>query len=435
MAFNILNSVDIAYDNKVYGNIIDPYEWNQNFIVAEGGINNNVVNTNDNFTLLSSSFGAAEIGSKAIESIGETTDSNVAVQLTTIANKIANSYTKEEVTAIINALKNSIINKISYDGSNGKFTITYEDGDSYVIDTNLEKIPESVSLVEDTANKKVYLRITNTDGSYTQADVTDLLNIYTFNSTSEIQVADSGDNTYSFSLKDGSIGVEKLSLSMITQLEGYVNAASISAASASSFSDSAANSANSASNSALSSNTAKLLAEGYKDNANDAALLAKGHSEEASASAIESRSWAVGGTNTRTGEDTNNAKYWSEKAMEIAGGDFVTNSEFGTYKNESEDALNKKVGYEDIVNDLLQTTSGKVLDATQGYVLYEKILNFDCGYFENVAEHAETADTHSNLFVDGNAVETSLFNEDLYQHIVDADTHQNLNIDGGEMNG
>lgn len=32
------------------------------------------------------------------------------------------------------------------------------------------------------------------------------------------------------------------------------------------------------------------------------------------ASAVRSESWAVGGTNTRSGEDTNNAKYWAEQA-------------------------------------------------------------------------------------------------------------------------
>ena len=42
-----------------------------------------------------------------------------------------------------------------------------------------------------------------------------------------------------------------------------------------------------------------------------------------------SESWAVGGTGIREGEDTNNAKYWSEKAKETAGGEFVPTSEKG----------------------------------------------------------------------------------------------------------
>lgn len=40
----------------------------------------------------------------------------------------------------------------------------------------------------------------------------------------------------------------------------------------------------------------------------------------AAASATLSESWAVGGTGTREGEDTNNAKYWAEQAQSIAQG-------------------------------------------------------------------------------------------------------------------
>lgn len=37
----------------------------------------------------------------------------------------------------------------------------------------------------------------------------------------------------------------------------------------------------------------------------------------------EAQSWAVGGTNMRAGEDTNNAKYWAGQAASIAGGNSV----------------------------------------------------------------------------------------------------------------
>ena len=37
----------------------------------------------------------------------------------------------------------------------------------------------------------------------------------------------------------------------------------------------------------------------------------------------EAQSWAVGGTNTRPEEDTNNAKYWASQAANIAGGNSV----------------------------------------------------------------------------------------------------------------
>ena len=50
------------------------------------------------------------------------------------------------------------------------------------------------------------------------------------------------------------------------------------------------------------------------------------------------QSWAVGGTGTRPGEDTDNAKYWAEKAQAVVGGDFATKVEaqgYVTAHNES----------------------------------------------------------------------------------------------------
>ena len=79
---------------------------------------------------------------------------------------------------------------------------------------------------------------------------------------------------------------------------------------------------------------AKSAAESARDAAQNAEAAAEGHSSAAagsaqsaaqSASEVEdeatlARSWAVGGTGTREGEDTNNAKYWSDNAQSIAGG-------------------------------------------------------------------------------------------------------------------
>ena len=49
----------------------------------------------------------------------------------------------------------------------------------------------------------------------------------------------------------------------------------------------------------------------------------------------------MGGTGTRPGEDTNNAKYWAEHAEAVAGGDFATKVEaqgYVTAHNENVDA-------------------------------------------------------------------------------------------------
>lgn len=45
---------------------------------------------------------------------------------------------------------------------------------------------------------------------------------------------------------------------------------------------------------------------------------ARGYAREAGEQAVASESWAVGGTDSRTGEDTDNAKYYSEQAAQSA---------------------------------------------------------------------------------------------------------------------
>lgn len=78
-------------------------------------------------------------------------------------------------------------------------------------------------------------------------------------------------------------------------------------------------------------------AKGYSESAADDAETASESKDTAVASATLSESWAVGGTGTRAGEDTNNAKFWCEQAEEIVGGDFVTHTEFN---NHTEDTNN-----------------------------------------------------------------------------------------------
>ena len=48
--------------------------------------------------------------------------------------------------------------------------------------------------------------------------------------------------------------------------------------------------------------------------ARDKAAEAANSASDAADSAVLSESWAVGGTNTRSGEDTNNSKYWAEQS-------------------------------------------------------------------------------------------------------------------------
>lgn len=117
----------------------------------------------------------------------------------------------------------------------------------------------------------------------------------------------------------------------------------------------AAGSAESASASAKTAQSASRNAGTAASTASSAAASASGSASQAQASAAAAaqsaasvdginktaQSWAVGGTGTREGEDTNNAKYWAEQAQAVVGGDFATKVEaqgYVTAHNRSADA-------------------------------------------------------------------------------------------------
>lgn len=90
--------------------------------------------------------------------------------------------------------------------------------------------------------------------------------------------------------------------------------------------DSATASARSATNAATQAAAAQAAAEGIGAIADAASASA----QTANRNAILARSWAEGGTGTRTGENSNNAKYWCEQAQAIVGIDVFTGATAST---------------------------------------------------------------------------------------------------------
>ncbi len=104
------------------------------------------------------------------------------------------------------------------------------------------------------------------------------------------------------------------------------------------------NASSSAQTAQSAASTASAAAEAASGSASQAqASAAAAAQSAASVDGINktAQSWAVGGTNTRPGEDTDNAKYWAEQAQAVAGGDFATKVEAQGYvatHNQSADA-------------------------------------------------------------------------------------------------
>lgn len=93
-----------------------------------------------------------------------------------------------------------------------------------------------------------------------------------------------------------------------------------------------------------SAQSAKTAAESAKSAAAGSAQSAGASAQSAQASSKLSESWAVGGTGTRTGEDTNNAKYWAEQARNAAGGVSSFNGRAGAVTPQSGDYTAAMVG-------------------------------------------------------------------------------------------
>ena len=105
--------------------------------------------------------------------------------------------------------------------------------------------------------------------------------------------------------------------------------------------------ANAAAGSASQAAESEQAAQSAANTATSAASSASQSAAAAAQSAASvdgvnktAQSWAVGGTGTRPGEDTNNAKYWAGQAQAAVGGDFATKTEAQGYV----DTHNQSVG-------------------------------------------------------------------------------------------
>lgn len=238
--------------------------------------------------------------------------------------------------------KSSIQTNVAHwtmDSDTGIITITKVNGEKVIFDLNIEKIPVDFKLTAEGI-----LIMTTDDGTQFKADIGSMIPILTFNSSSEIQVTVTGtgiNKVYSFSIIKNSITEDKLEANYLADIKTEVAKAQSSsktatdaattatnmANSAKSYSESAASSKRSAETAASISETnlqqSATYASQASTSANNAAKseanakTSKNQSdlnaELASQSATLSKSYAVGGTNTRTDEDTDNAKYYYEQ--------------------------------------------------------------------------------------------------------------------------
>lgn len=251
------------------------------------------------------------------------------------------------------------IKEVSLNSDNGVLTFTRQDGTAYAIDTMLEKIVTNFAY-DGTTQSLVF---TASDGTVNRVSVAEFITNNEFVDSAQIDFSVTG-GIVTATIKDACITDNMLASALRTALEGYKDAAGVSAANAAaseanvrSYASNASASANTATQKAsdaatkaseaaasavsasTSASTATTKAKEASDSAksalssattattkaseasssassaSDSAILSGQKSTAAHASAVKSESYAVGGTSSRTGEDADNAKYYKEQAL------------------------------------------------------------------------------------------------------------------------
>lgn len=253
----------------------------------------------------------------------------------------------------------NLVNGWTMDEHTGIITVTKVNGEKIMFDLNIEKIPVDFSL-----SPEGILTMTTSDGTKFTANIGAMIPVLEFESTDTISVTVTGEGVnkkYSFAVKNGSITEDKLQTNFLADVKTQTAAASAAAtasadsakaakesedsakesedaaekaadeAQASKISakesedaakrsedaakDSETNAKQSETNAAESEKNAKQSEENASEsetNAAESEQAASNSAVDASNSADLSKSYAVGGTGIRDGEDADNSKYYSE---------------------------------------------------------------------------------------------------------------------------
>lgn len=289
-------------------------------------------------------------------------------------NNIDNRVLEQETLKLDKQSAYGLVQDWTMDETTGIITITKLSGEQILFDLNIEKIPVGFELSADGI-----LTMTTSDGTKMTANIGDMIPVLTFRDSDTIAVTVKGtgkNKTYSFAIKAGSVTGEMLEPNYLAnvqtaagQAQGAAEEAVLSAAATKTSATSAAASAGTAADSAVAAeqsasaaavsesnalsckNAAQTAAEtaaNAKDisvtkaaeantyaqtagqqaaeaavsqsNAATSARIAESNAQTAIDKAVLAKSYAVGGTGTRPGEDTDNAMYYMQQAMQQTGG-------------------------------------------------------------------------------------------------------------------
>lgn len=190
-------------------------------------------------------------------------------QMDSAIDALDNRIISQDALKVDKSAINGNISDWTMDKTTGVITITKYNGEKIIFDLNIEKIPVGFSMSDDGI-----ITMTTEDGTQFTADIGSMIPVLTFEDSATIAVSVNGtgkNKTYSFSIKTGSV-------------------------------------------------TDAMLQPNYLADIRVESANASAYAQSANAKSVLAESYAIGGTGTREGEDTDNAKYYMEQAKQQTGG-------------------------------------------------------------------------------------------------------------------
>lgn len=230
-------------------------------------------------------------------------------------NEVDNRVILHDTTKFNSVDAQTLIKSLTFNQANGVFTITYFNGATATIDTMLEKLAVNFDFDENAQQLVIILD----DGTEKRVDLSTFIKPIEFidSDTTAWKLLD--DGKVSISVKKGSITEEYIEPNYLGNIKVEVSKAQASAAAAAS------------------------------------------HANKAENQALLSKSWAIGDTGARDGEDTDNSKYHSEQSKASAD----TSKEYLTkVEKAGEDAVKA-------VQDTLDISAPEfIVDLSTGHLMY-----------------------------------------------------------------
>ena len=413
--------------------VVTATEFNSlfNLLIAQG--NNNAQGVEG----LIGIFGSVTDGESGADYIKVTpisgvTGTNVQEILEGLKGLVDQRYTKSETDVLLggkasNAVVAKLVKNVQFEEGTGKFTFVFQDDTTKVIDTAMEKIAVNFSYDAETQS----LVLEHADGSTESISLAEFVTNNEFSNSDTINIS-VVNGVVKAEIGTGVITDAMLSTTLLATLAGYVSSASGSAQAAASSESNASTYAGTASNAAQTATQKAADASGSADNA--------------TAQANKSKSYAVGGTGTREGEDTDNAQYYLNQAnlrandaydyMIEAKNAAATASGFD-YKGEWDANTTYTQGQLVSYDLTLWTAKTNNLNSIpydgsadwSVFVGIPSVLDLG-GFTDTLAEHAMNPNAHEAAVFDANNSEPTT-QATLEEHEISETAHGNLNIDGG----